>query len=132
MRVTLRSKTDYRRTLLRNQLTSLVHFESVKTTKNQAKQLVAFANHFFNQIKASDVNSRRRAAGILFSPLAIKKVFDDLLPRYSQETTTFVRPLSLGRRLGDNAALTLISFLPALKQSPATTVTKPSKGKDDS
>jgi len=122
MKRLLRSQHDYRTTLLRNQLTSLVLFESITTTLSKAKELVAFTNHFFNSVKANQLNQTRLAHQTLLDKNAVRKVFEELLPRYGQTETTFVRLLRTKSRHGDNAAMAIITFI-----RPLSVVTKKNK-----
>jgi large subunit ribosomal protein L17 len=111
MKRTLRAQSDFRLTLLRNQLTSLVLFESVTTTQSKAKSLIAFANEFFNRARSADLNAKRYAAATLFDKNAVKKVFEELLPRYNNAETTFVRHFRVIPRKGDSAAMAMVSLI---------------------
>lgn len=125
MQRVLRSQADFRTTLLRNQLTSLVIYETVKTTKAKAALLVPFANHFFNRVKESGLPSQRLAHQTLLQKVAVKKLFEEIMPRYSAEETTFVGAHLLGPRRGDGAERSLVSLTKLL------TVEKPVKAKKD-
>lgn len=107
----LRSKADYSKTLLRNQLTSLVLYEAVTTTDRQAKNLLSYANRFFNRVKAADLNAKKLAHRTLFSELAIKKVFEEILPRYEEKTTNYLTTYIVSPRRGDHAAQRLVTLL---------------------
>lgn len=104
----LRSKEDYYKTILRNQLTSLVLFESIKTTRAKAAKFIPYANHFFNRIKPGDLNSKKLAHQTLFNKSAIFKCFEEILPRYKSDETTFVKKLNMAPRAGDNAQMALV------------------------
>lgn len=125
MQRVLRSQADFRTTLLRNQLTSFVLYETITTTGAKAAQFVPFANHFFNRIKTKDLISQRLAHQTLLNKSAVKKVFEEILPRYTSSETTFVTTHRLTPRKGDGASQTLVALTKLL------TVEKSAKAKKD-
>jgi len=124
MKRVVRAHSDFLSTQLRNQLTSLVLYESVTTTSANAKNLLPFANKFFNKVKGADLNAKKVAFATLFDKKAIAKVFEEILPRYKKEDTTFVRSLRMGPRKGDNAPQTLVSLIAPLTVAATKTATK--------
>lgn len=123
----IRAHSDFRQTELRNQLTSLVLYESVTTTAAKARNLVPFSNHFFNRIKTADLTAKRLAHATLFDKKAVAKVFEEVLPRYQTEATTFVRSLKVTPRRGDSAPQMLVALLKPLntEAKPPKPATKP-------
>lgn len=126
MKRIVRAQSDFKTTTLRNQLTSLVLYEAVTTTTYNAKLLIPFANKFFNSVKVGDLNAKKRAHSTLFDKNAVKKVYEEILPRYKKEDTTFVRSARLFPRKGDNAPQTLVSLIAPLKivEKPKTAAAK--------
>lgn len=114
----IRTQSDYKKTLVRNQLTSLVLYESITTTNRKAKALVSFANRFFYRTKVKDLSSIRYAQAILFDPNALKKVFEEIAPRYPSDATTFVRSYKTSPRKGDSAEQVIVSLLKPLQVEP--------------
>ncbi len=121
MKRLLRSRSDFNQTILRNQLTSLVLFEALTLKRAQAKRLESTANVFFNRLKSADLGARKYAHQTLLDKLAVKKVFEELLPRFNKNDTTFVRTISMNPRRGDNAPQTLVALT---KQLDANQVEK--------
>jgi large subunit ribosomal protein L17 len=111
MKRVLRSQSDFRKTILRNQLTSLILFESITTTKANSKYLIPFANHFFNSVKKADLIAKKLSHQLLLDSNAIKKTFEEILPRYKNEETTFIRSYKVAPRRGDSAEMVMISFI---------------------
>lgn len=108
MKRNLRAQADYKSVLLRNQLTSLVLYEAVTTTRAKAKELAAFANHFFSTMKPGEMNSIRLANQTLFDKNAAKKVFEEILPRYPKDASSYLRVLRVMPRKGDSAEMRLV------------------------
>lgn len=132
----LRSQSDFAKTTLRNQLTSLILYEAITTGRLNGKSLVSFADRFFHKVKADDLLARKYAHSVLLDKNAVKKVFEDILPRYELDATNYVRSLSAAPRRGDNAkqlAVMLIkeaSIEPITKKTSTATKITADKPKD--
>jgi large subunit ribosomal protein L17 len=57
------------------------------------------------------VNARRLAAARLANPITVRKLFDDIAPRYTSRNGGYTRVLKLGQRLGDAAEIVLIELV---------------------
>ncbi len=102
--------------MLRNTVTHLVLHEQVKVTKATAKDLVPLADKLITLAKKNTLASRRQALSILLDQTdgtvrAIDKLFDELGPRYKDRNGGYTRALDLGSRRGDDAPITLVSFV---------------------
>ena len=115
----LRSQSDFSNTTLRNQLTSLVLYEAIVTSRLYGKQLVSFADHFFYRVKAADLTAHKFAHSVLLDKNAVKKVFEDILPRYEATATNYVRSISAAPRRGDNAKQLAVMLIKEAKIEPA-------------
>jgi large subunit ribosomal protein L17 len=62
-------------------------------------------------VGAMGVNARRQAAARLNSPQAVRKLFDELGPRYQDRPGGYTRILKLGYRKGDAAPMALIELV---------------------
>ena len=118
----LRAKADYKQTILRNQLTSLVLYEVIETTQAKAGALEPFANHFFNKVKDADLSAKKLAHATLFDVNAVKKVFEEILPRFKSGETTFVKVLNCAPRRGDSAAMAIVALTKTLVAAEAPKV----------
>jgi len=104
----LRARTDFQRTHERNLLTSLLLYENLTTTKTSAKLLVSRANQFMNRVKSADLSAKRFAAQELLDRAASRKVFEEILPRYQENETTYCRLVPAAPRRGDNAPQAMV------------------------
>lgn len=127
----LRSRADYRKTILRNLLTSLVLYESIITKSSYAKRLESYANHFFNKASKADLVAKKLAHQVMFDKNAIVKTFEDILPRYGKDEKTFVKVLGYSARAGDSAPQSMVTFVngPKIKEVVAKPEEKKSKTK---
>jgi large subunit ribosomal protein L17 len=114
MKRLLRSHSDFGTMTLRNQLTSLVIYEAITTTKAKARTLESYANHFFNKVSSQDLNAKKLAHETFLDKNAVKKTFEDLLGRYGKTDTTYVRTFNMAPRHGDAAAMAMVSLIKPL------------------
>jgi large subunit ribosomal protein L17 len=57
------------------------------------------------------VHARRLAAARMGDPEMVKKLFDDIAPRYEDRPGGYTRMLKLGPRAGDSAEMVLIELI---------------------
>ncbi len=106
-------KPDARRRMLRNLVTSLILEERVKTSLARAKAARSMAEKIITNGKKDTVHSRRLVAGRVYGSEAVKKVFDELGPRYADRPGGYTRILKLGPRRGDAAEEVILELVDA-------------------
>lgn len=103
---------SHRRMLYRNLVTSLFRHERIQTTVPKAKEARSLAERLITYAKAGDLNSRRQAAKKLNDPAVLKKLFEEIGPRYSERPGGYTRILRLGgTRRGDNAEVAILELV---------------------
>jgi len=116
----LKRSTGHRRALYRNLVTELLRHERIRTTEAKAKAIRPKAERLITLAKRGmikreagehDVHERRLAAVRLNDPAVVKKLFDDLAPRYKNRPGGYTRILKLGPRLGDGAEMVLLELV---------------------
>lgn len=103
--------TSQRDALLRNLATDLVRHERLKTTLAKAKSLRPFAEKIITLSKDDSVHHRRMAAAQLYDPMMVKKLFNELGPRFATRPGGYTRIVRIGRRLGDAAEMAVIELV---------------------
>ena len=101
----------HRRALYRNLITELFRHERIKTTEAKAKAIQSKAEKLITLGKRGTLHARRLAAGRLNDKEIVKKVFDEIAPRYQERKGGYTRILKLGCRQGDNARMALIELV---------------------
>lgn len=101
----------HRKALMRNLATSLILHDRIKTTDAKAKALRSVAEKMVTLGKQGDLAARRRAAAFLNHPGAVKRLFEEIAPRYKDREGGYTRILKLGVRRGDAAPVSLIEFV---------------------
>jgi large subunit ribosomal protein L17 len=108
-------RTALRRTLIRQ----LFEHERITTTRTKAaairgdaEKLITLARNSANLTDVQKVNARRLAASALGNaPETVRKLFDDLGPRFTKRNGGYTRTLKLGPRLGDAAEMVIIELV---------------------
>ena len=77
-----------------------------KEARRVAERMITFA-------KRGDLHARRRVARVVRDDAVLKKLFDEIGPRFATRPGGYTRILKTGFRQGDNAPLSLLELLPA-------------------
>ena len=101
----------HRRALLRNLVTSLILEERIETTVAKAKAVRNLAEQLITLGKRGDLHARRLAARTLFTPLALKKLFDKIGNRYDARPGGYTRMVRTGYRKGDGAETAVLELI---------------------
>lgn len=118
----LNRTSAHRRALLRNLATSLVEHEQIRTTDAKAKELRRIVDRLITLGKRGSLHARRQAAAFLRTRSAVKKLFDELAPRFNQRNGGYTRVLKLGRRRGDAAPISIIELTERESKAPTEAV----------
>jgi large subunit ribosomal protein L17 len=103
--------TDHRLALFRNQVTDLLRYERIVTTEAKAKEVRGLAEKMITLAKKGDLASRRRALAFIYDKKVVRKLFDELGPRYADRPGGYTRITKLGRRQGDGAHLVQLELV---------------------
>ena len=107
----LRRTTSHRLAMFSNQLASLFTHERIQTTLTKAKELRPLAERLITVAKNDAVTARRRVARWVPDRATVKKVFENLAPRFVDRPGGYTRILRLGPRPGDAAEAAILEFV---------------------
>ena len=79
--------------------------------RGDAEKLITLARNSGAGSDIEKVNARRLAAARMDDPEMVKKLFDDIGPRYTNRKGGYTRMLKLGPRLGDAAEMVLLELV---------------------
>ena len=99
--------------MLRNLVTSLLQHEHLQTTDAKAKEMRRWVDRMITLGKRNTVHARRQAAAFVRGRDIVKKLFDDIAPRFAARPGGYTRITKLGPRRGDGAPMTIIEFVDA-------------------
>ena len=103
--------TSHRTALFRNQLQSLMESERIITTLPKAKELRPIAEKVITRGKHGTVHDRRWALQWLIKRELVKKVFDEIAPRFTERPGGYLRIVKLGPRQGDGAEMAVLELV---------------------
>jgi large subunit ribosomal protein L17 len=103
--------TSHREALFRNQLQSLVEKEKIVTTLPKAKELRPIAEKVITRGKHGTVHDRRWVLRWVLNRDLVKKVFDDIAPRFTERPGGYLRIVKLGPRQGDGAEMAVLELV---------------------
>ena len=102
-----------RRSLFRNQLNSLLMHEAIRTTEAKARELQPMADKVIALGREDSDLNRTRAASILANSLMVRKLFEDIGPRYIDRQGGYTRIYKIGHRPGDGSIVCQIELVEA-------------------
>ena len=106
----LSRKKGQRRALLKSLASALILNEKIKTTEAKAKEIAPFVEKFITLGRKGNLASRRRLSRF-FSSKIVKKLIDEIAPRYKTRQGGYTRIVKLGQRKSDGAKMALIEFV---------------------
>lgn len=105
---------NQRRALMRSLSISLINHEQIETTEARAKEIRKYVEKLVTKAKKGDLATRRLLNSKLGSggSLAVKKLMEDLAPRYKERPGGYLRIIKNGQRVGsDGAKKAIIEFV---------------------
>jgi len=101
-----------RRAMLANLTREVIMHESIKTTETRAKEAKKFIDKMITYGKKGTLVSRRKALAFLYNDKdVVKKLFDDLAPRYKDREGGYTRIIKLKERRGDDALIVILELV---------------------
>jgi large subunit ribosomal protein L17 len=107
----LHRSSSHRKALLKNLAVSVLTHERVQTTEAKAKEVRRLIDRVITWGKRGDLHARRLTVRQVRSRTVVKKVFDELAPRYRERPGGYTRILKLGYRHGDNAPMVVLELV---------------------
>ena len=103
--------TDQRTAMLRGMVTLLLEKGSIETTLPRAKELRCVADKMITLGKKNTLASRREALAYITKEDVVKKLFDEIAPKYADRVGGYTQVYKLGPRRGDAAEMALIKLV---------------------
>ena len=103
--------TDQRIAMMRNMTTSLLENGKIETTVTRAKELRSTAEKMITLGKTNTLHSRRQAVSYITKEDVVKKLFDEIAPKYADRNGGYTRIIKIGPRRGDAAEMCIIELV---------------------
>jgi large subunit ribosomal protein L17 len=118
-------RSDHVRSMLANQVCSLITEEQIQTTVVKAKETRRLAEKMITLGKKGTLHHRREAISKLRDKDAVAKLFADVAPRYMDREGGYTRIIRLGTRRGDAAEVCILQWVD--DSAPAKSAKKKAK-----
>ncbi|MBI4128768.1 MAG: 50S ribosomal protein L17 [Parcubacteria group bacterium] len=107
---TFHRKRAQRRALLTSLARGIIEHGRIMTTEAKAKEMRPYVEKLVTRAKGATVADRRVLARELGGD-SVRKLVDDIAPRYQERHGGYLRIIKLGRRKSDGAPLARITFV---------------------
>jgi large subunit ribosomal protein L17 len=104
--------------LRRNLIKQFFEHERIRTTKakaaairGEAERIITIARNSASASDAEKIAARRLVAAKLGDNRVIKRVFDEIAPRFASRNGGYTRVMKLGPRLGDSAEMVILELV---------------------
>ena len=106
----LSREKDQRKALLKSLARAIFIHKKIKTTEAKAKEVSMFAEKCITRAKKGDLSSRRILVKY-FSKDLVKKLMDEIAPKYKDRKGGYTRIIKLGPRKSDGAKMAIIELV---------------------
>jgi large subunit ribosomal protein L17 len=107
----LKRETAHRRALLRNLVTSFLEKERIRTTLAKAKAARPLAEKMITLARIDSLHAKRQALRFIYKKPVVKKLFEELGPRFSERPGGYTRIVKIGPRAGDGAEMAILELI---------------------
>ncbi|MBQ6268450.1 MAG: 50S ribosomal protein L17 [Clostridia bacterium] len=103
--------SDHRKAMLRGLVTYLFENGRIETTVTRAKEVSAMAEKMITIAKTDDLTAKRRVLAYVTKEDVVKKLFDEIAPKYKDVSGGYTRVIKTGPRRGDAAEMAIIELV---------------------
>ncbi len=103
--------TDHRKAMLRGLVTYLLENGRIETTVTRAKEVSSMAEKMITIAKDDSLQSKRRVMAYVTKEDVVKKLFDEIAPKYKDVNGGYCRIIKIGPRRGDAAEMCIIELV---------------------
>lgn len=103
--------TSHRMAVLRAMVTFLLENGKIQTTITRAKEVSSLAEKYITIAKKNDLHHKRLALSFITKEDVVKKLFDEIAPKYIERNGGYTRITKLGPRRGDAAEMSIIELI---------------------
>ncbi|HQA49527.1 MAG: 50S ribosomal protein L17 [Syntrophomonadaceae bacterium] len=104
-------RSDHRKAMLRNAVTSLLETGRITTTETRAKDIKRLADQMITLGKRGDLHARRQAIAYLTREDVVQKLFTNLADKYTDRQGGYTRVIKAGYRRGDGAPMAIVELV---------------------
>ncbi len=102
---------SHRRAMLANMAASLFMYRMIETTEAKAKEVKKLAEKLITLAKRGDLHAHRQVYDVIRDRKLVKKIFDEIAPKFDDREGGYTRVVRLGVRKGDGAPVSVVELL---------------------
>ena len=103
--------SDHRKAMLRGMVTYLLEKGSIETTVTRAKEVRSMTEKMITLGKENTLHNKRQALAYITKEDVVKKLFDEISPKYKDVNGGYCRIIKTGPRRGDAAEMCFIELV---------------------
>ena len=101
----------HRRADMRAMVTYLLESGKIQTTVTRAKEVASVTERMVTIGKKNTLAARRRAMSYITKEDVVKKLFDEIAPKYAERNCGYTRIMRIGPRRGDAAEMAILELV---------------------
>ena len=101
----------HRSAMLRGMVTYLLEKGSIETTVTRAKEVRSMTEKMITLGKVDSLHNKRQALAYITKEDVVKKLFDEISPKYKDVNGGYCRIIKTGPRRGDAAEMCIIELV---------------------
>ncbi len=102
---------SHRTAMLRAMVTFLLEKGKIETTVYRAKEVRSVTEKMITLAKDDSLHNKRLALAFITKEEVVKKLFDEIAPKYADKNGGYTRISKLGPRRGDAAEMAIIELI---------------------
>ncbi len=103
--------TNHRMAMLRAMVTYLLENGRIETTVTRAKEVRPLVEKMITLGKKNNLAAKRQAMAFITKEAVVKKLFDEIAPKYADRNGGYTRIVKMGPRRGDGAEMAVIELV---------------------
>ena len=103
--------SDHRTAMLRAMVTFLLENGRIETTVTRAKEVRSMTEKYITLAKENNLHNKRQALAFITKDEVVKKLFDEIAPKYMDVNGGYCRIIKTGPRRGDAAEMAIIELI---------------------
>ena len=103
--------SDHRMAMLRAMVTYLLENGKIETTVTRAKEVRSLTEKMITVAKDNTLTAKRQALAFVTKEDVVKKLFDEIAPKYKDVNGGYCRIVKTAPRRGDAAEMAIIELI---------------------
>ena len=116
--------TAHRLAMLRALVTFFLEKGRIETTVPKAKEVRSMAEKMITLAKENTLQNKRMAHAFITKKDVVKKLFDEIAPRFSDRACGYTRIVKIGPRRGDAAEMAILEMVDFVQEDKPKEIKK--------